>query len=68
MHPEWICFGLRAIATWKESWGGGARYVAHGTYQDSSYATSWLKVKNPAYSQPEGRHELFEAKTASSPW
>ena len=24
--------------------------------------TSWLKIKNPAYSQMEGRHELFEAR------
>ena len=24
--------------------------------------TSWLKIKNPDYSQMEGRHELFEVK------
>jgi ATP-dependent DNA ligase len=31
----------------------------HGTYQADGL-TSWLKVKNPTYSQAEGRHELFE--------
>jgi hypothetical protein len=24
--------------------------------------TSWLKIKNPTYSQAEGRHELFEKR------
>ena len=31
---------------------------AHGTSQEGE-RTSWLKVKNPAYSQVEDRHELF---------
>ncbi|HEU5256527.1 MAG TPA: hypothetical protein VFU28_11085 [Vicinamibacterales bacterium] len=31
----------------------------HGTYQ-TGQGTSWLKIKNPRYSQVEGRHELFE--------
>jgi bifunctional non-homologous end joining protein LigD len=26
--------------------------------------TSWVKIKNPAYSQAEGREELFEKRTA----
>ena len=34
---------------------------AHGTYQ-RGLATSWLKIKNPPYSQIEGRRELFEAR------
>jgi bifunctional non-homologous end joining protein LigD len=32
-----------------------------GTYQ-SAGATSWLKIKNPDYSQAVGRHELFEKR------
>jgi hypothetical protein len=26
-------------------------------------STSWLKIKNPAYSQMAGRRELFEARS-----
>ena len=37
---------------------------AKGTYQCDGRATSWLKIKNAAYSQAEGRHELFAAKRA----
>lgn len=35
---------------------------ARGTYQTDGRSTSWLKVKNPEYSQIEGRRELFEAR------
>jgi bifunctional non-homologous end joining protein LigD len=35
---------------------------ARGTYHVDGATTSWLKVKNPAYSQAEGRHELFESR------
>jgi bifunctional non-homologous end joining protein LigD len=35
---------------------------ARGTYQCDGRGTSWLKIKNPEYSQAEGRHELFEAR------
>ena len=38
------------------SWG------ARGMYQTSHAMTSWLKVKNPHYSQAEGRAELFEQR------
>ena len=31
-----------------------------GSYQCGGRGTSWLKVKNPQYSQAERRHELFE--------
>ena len=34
---------------------------APGTYQ-SGGRTSWLKIKNPTYSQMEGRHNLFEVR------
>ena len=29
-------------------------------YQMDGSRTSWVKIKNPNYSQAEGRHELFE--------
>ena len=35
---------------------------ARGTYQRDGAATSWLKIKNPGYSQAEGRQELFELR------
>jgi len=33
----------------------------YGSYQTAG-RTSWLKIKNPGYSQAEGRHELFEKR------
>ena len=30
-----------------------------GVYQTDTDATSWAKIKNPAYSQSKGRHEQF---------
>ena len=38
---------------------------AKGTYQCDGRGTSWLKLKNPEYSQMEGRHELFAASAPS---
>jgi ATP-dependent DNA ligase len=35
---------------------------ARGTYQGDGRGTSWLKIKNPEYSQMAGRRELFEAR------
>jgi ATP-dependent DNA ligase len=35
---------------------------AHGRYETDGVSTSWLKVKNPQYSQTVGRRELFEAR------
>lgn len=37
---------------------------APGSYQ-SGPGTSWLKIKNPAYSQLEGRAELFDSRGAT---
>jgi ATP-dependent DNA ligase len=34
----------------------------NGIYQIGGSATSWLKIKNPKYTQIEGRHELFAAR------
>jgi bifunctional non-homologous end joining protein LigD len=33
-----------------------------GTYQTNGAGTSWFKIKNPRYSQAEGRRELFERR------
>jgi bifunctional non-homologous end joining protein LigD len=33
---------------------------ANGRYQTDGRCTSWVKFKNPEYSQMEARHELFE--------
>ena len=41
---------------------------ANGCYQCDGHGTSWLKIKNPHYSQAEGRHELFEARRKSPRW
>ncbi len=35
---------------------------AYGTYQTDSRGTSWLKIKNPDYSQTASRHELFDVR------
>ena len=35
---------------------------AHGTYQTDGRSTSWLKLWNPAYTQKDGRHELFATR------
>jgi bifunctional non-homologous end joining protein LigD len=40
------CEGI--VAKWKR-----------GTYHTDGVTTSWLKVKNPGYSQAQGRHDLF---------
>ena len=36
-----------------------------GTYQ-SGQATSWMKVKNPTYSQMVGREELFDPRVGAA--
>ena len=38
-----------------------------GVYQTNATATSWVKVKNPSYSQAEGRAELFEQRRSPEP-
>jgi bifunctional non-homologous end joining protein LigD len=39
---------------------------ASGSYQSDGRSTSWVKIKNPSYSQVEGRADLFEAKGRAS--
>ena len=36
----------------------------HGAYGTDPLKTSWVKVKNPDYSQAVDRHELFEKRRA----
>jgi bifunctional non-homologous end joining protein LigD len=35
---------------------------SQGTYRTDGRATSWLKIKNPTYTQMRDRHELFAAR------
>jgi bifunctional non-homologous end joining protein LigD len=42
--------------------GGIVAKWSNGSYQSDGRGTSWLKIKNPEYSQAEGRHELFESR------
>jgi len=34
-----------------------------GTYQTEGRRTSWLKIKNPEYTQIRDRHELFQTRS-----
>ena len=38
---------------------------SRGTYHVDARTTSWLKIKNPGYSQAVGRHEAFEGRGSS---
>jgi hypothetical protein len=40
------------------------RLALHCHNPDAAARLTWLKVKNPAYSQMEGRGELFKARAA----
>jgi bifunctional non-homologous end joining protein LigD len=40
---------------------------AGGPYFTDGAKTSWVKIKNPSYSQAEGRHEFFEHRAESRP-
>jgi bifunctional non-homologous end joining protein LigD len=37
-----------------------------GSYSTDGRSTSWVKIKNPVYSQMEGRHELFNVSPRRS--
>jgi ATP-dependent DNA ligase len=41
---------------------GIVRKWREGRYETDGASTSWLKVKNPQYSQMVGRREVFEAR------
>ena len=52
MFEKTLEFDLeRIVAKWK-----AGRYVA------DNRRSSWVKIKNPNYSQAEGREELFEPR------
>jgi bifunctional non-homologous end joining protein LigD len=36
---------------------------SRGPYQRDGVSTSWIKVKNPQYSQAEGRYEFFDQRS-----
>jgi ATP-dependent DNA ligase len=38
----------------------------HGIYHVDGLRTNWLKIKNPYYSQMEGRADLFQARSRYS--
>ena len=38
----------------------------HGRYQTDGRRTSWVKIKNPDYTQMRDRYELFAARGADS--
>lgn len=40
---------------------------AGGPYHTDGAKTSWVKIKNPTYTQAEGRHEFFENRAESRP-
>ena len=37
-----------------------------GVYRKDGDRTSWIKIKNPTYSQAEGRHDLFQKRAAAA--
>jgi bifunctional non-homologous end joining protein LigD len=52
------CIRLRARVT-SRAWSGSGRRAATN---ETAWSTSWVKVKNPEYSQMQGRREMFEAR------
>ena len=52
---------LFRVACERELEGIVAKWT-EGSYQMDGRFTSWLKIKNPSYSQMVGRRELFEAR------
>jgi ATP-dependent DNA ligase len=37
----------------------------HGSYETDGVSTTWVKIKNPTYSQMVGRRKLFERRRDS---
>jgi bifunctional non-homologous end joining protein LigD len=52
---------LFALACEQDLEGVVGKWV-QGGYQSDGRSTSWVKIKNPSYSQAEGRAELFEGR------
>ena len=57
---------LFAAACARDTEGIVAKW-AGGPYHTDGAKTSWVKIKNPAYTQAEGRHEFFEDRAESRP-
>jgi bifunctional non-homologous end joining protein LigD len=57
---------LYAAACTRDTEGIVAKWT-RGTYYTDGTKTSWIKVKNPTYSQAEGRHEFFDDRRESRP-
>ena len=53
--------GLYRLACAHDAEGVVAKW-SRGAYIADGATTSWLKIKNPGYSQAEGRHELFATR------
>src|SRR5438477_99355 len=77
-HPDWLFElkhdGFRALAIVEghrcslvSPRGYVFRKWARGPYHTDGTKTSWIKVKNPTYTQAEGRHEFFEDRAESRP-
>jgi hypothetical protein len=62
-YPPALAVNIPFVSCERDLEGIVAKW-SKGTYQSDGRATSWLKIKNPAYSQMEGRHELFATKRA----
>ena len=57
---------LYAAACARDTEGIVAKW-AGGPYHTDGTKTSWVKIKNPRYSQAEGRHEFFEERAETRP-
>jgi ATP-dependent DNA ligase len=55
---------LYALACAHDTEGIVGKWAA-GRYSVDGTTTSWLKIKNPAYTQAIGRHELFEGRRST---
>ena len=50
----------------KDGEGIAAKW-ARGRYRPDGATTSWVKMKNPRYSQADGRHDFFEGRGPARP-
>jgi hypothetical protein len=72
IHQRWVLSRGASITSWaagrtSSSWlerdiEGIVGKWRFATYRTDGAQTSWIKVKNPTYSQAEGRHALFEKR------
>ena len=60
-HPPALAVNIPFVSCERDLEGIVAKWSKR-TCQCDGRGKSWLKIKNSAYSQAEGRHELFAAK------